>query len=127
MQIYIIVMYGAAALVLIALAATLGKAAWLAPRGRFRLALGHRYERSGGRNAARARRPSRRRIPINGFRHGRPGEIRQSFPLPSPRLHHGLLPHSAKPCFGTALGANGPGVFRRNGELVLTKSQLSGP
>lgn len=36
MQIYIIVMYGAAALLLIALAATLGKAAWRAPRGPFR-------------------------------------------------------------------------------------------
>jgi hypothetical protein len=31
MQIYIIVTYGAAALLLIALAATLGKAAWRAP------------------------------------------------------------------------------------------------
>ena len=36
MRIYIIVMYGAAALLLTALAATLGKAAWRAPRGPFR-------------------------------------------------------------------------------------------
>jgi DNA-binding CsgD family transcriptional regulator len=36
MHIYIIVMYGAAALLLAVLAATLGKAAWCAPRGPFR-------------------------------------------------------------------------------------------
>lgn len=36
MHIYIIVMYGAAALLLAVLAATLGKAAWRAPRGPFR-------------------------------------------------------------------------------------------
>jgi DNA-binding CsgD family transcriptional regulator len=36
MQIYIILMYGVAALLLIALSITLGKAAWRAPRGPFR-------------------------------------------------------------------------------------------